>query len=325
MNIKLYKISIVTLLMLFLSCNSNLQDSKIEDELTLESQLNELIKNFKGEAHLYAKNLTTGEIIDVDADSTHKAASEAKLYILLTYAEQVIKGSLDPTTRITLQQEDNVFGSGVLRFEIPGNQVSLSFLAYLMMSISDNVATNILLREVGGPKAVDAFLKNIGIEDTKVEGKVFRGKWITTSAKSLGTAAQVLARPETFSYPKEAADLCKQIMLKHYEDNGMARYLPWSPFTELAEIMLDDKSLNQEIFEVYAGIELYGKAGFTVGYRGDVAYFITPKSEYVVGLKCTNVDEYKPLNATNAGFQFSADIGKLFYEYWGKDEKDKSE
>jgi len=325
MNTKLFKISIVTLFVVLISCNSNLKDSKIEDEITLESQLNELIKNFKGEAHLYAKNLTTGEIIDIDANSTHNAASEAKLYILLTYAEQVSKGTLDPTTRITLQQEDEVLGSGVLRFEMPGNQVSLSFLAYLMMSISDNVATNLLLREVGGPKAVDTFLKNIGIEDTKVDGEVFKGKWITTSAKSLGIAAQVLARPETFSYPKEAADLCKKIMLKHYEDNGMARYLPWSPFTELAKIMLEEKSLSQEIFDVYAGIELYGKAGFTIGYRGDVAYFITPKSEYIIGLKCTNVDETKPLNATNDGFQFSADIGKLFYDYWGKKQIEKNE
>ena len=64
-------------------------------------------------------------------------------------------------------------------------------------------------------------------------------------------------------------------------------------------------------------IELYGKAGFTPGYRGDVAYFITPDSEYVIGLKCTNVDDFKPLNATNEGFEFSSKLGKLFYDHWG--------
>jgi len=64
-------------------------------------------------------------------------------------------------------------------------------------------------------------------------------------------------------------------------------------------------------------IELYGKAGFTPGYRGDVASFITTNSEYVIGLKCTNVDDSKPLNATNEGFEFSAKLGKLFYDHWG--------
>lgn len=311
MKLKLFRISLLTLLIVIFSCNT-----KVKEEITLETQLNELIKNFKGDAHLYAKNLTTGHVIDIKANLTHNAASEAKLYILLTYAEQVIKGTLDPTNRITLTEEDKVLGSGVLRFEIAGNQVSLNFIAYLMMSISDNVATNLLLREVGGTVAVDKFLKNVGIIDTKVNGEVFKGEWIETSAQSLGIAAQILARPEKYGYPKKAADLCKQIMLKHYEDNGLVRYLPWSPFVEEATTMEE----FEKYIPIYAGIELYGKAGYTPGYRGDVAYIKTPKSEYVIGLKCTNVDNTKPLNATNDGFQFSADIGKLFYDYWGKEQ-----
>jgi beta-lactamase class A len=287
----------------------------VEEEITLESQLNELIKDFKGKAHLYAENLTTGQVIDIDANIIHLAASEVKLYILLTYAEQVVNGTLDPTKRITLTEEDKVMGSGILRFEVPGNQVSLSFLAYLMMSISDNVATNMLLREAGGVKAVENFLTNAGIEDTKANHETFSGNWFETSARSLGTAAQILARPEKYGYPVEAAELCKKIMLKHYEDNGMARYLPWSPFVE--EVTTIEEF--QQYIPIYAGIELYGKAGYKPGYRGDVAYFVTPKSEYVIGLKCTDTDASRPLNATNAGFEFSAEIGKLFYNYWGKE------
>ncbi|GGW53393.1 beta-lactamase class A [Winogradskyella epiphytica] len=309
MKIKPFRKPVLAFLVVFLSCNTNIKENS-----SLESQLNELIENFDGNAHLYAENLTTGQIIDIDASSIHNAASEAKLYILLTYAEQVISGTLDPTNRITLTEEDKVLGSGVLRFEIPGNQVSLSFVAYLMMSISDNVATNILLREVGGIEAVDNFLKKMGINDSEVKGEVFRGDWISTSAKSLATAAQILAQPEKYGYLKKAADLCKSIMLKHYEDNGLARHLPWSPFVEEVTTM--------EVFgkykPIYAGIELYSKAGYTPGYRGDVAYIKTSKSEYVIGLKCTNVNDSKPLNSTNAGFEFSAEIGRLFYNYWGE-------
>lgn len=309
MKFKPLILSILALFLLLLSCNT-----KVKENYSLESQLNELIENFDGVAHLYAENLTTGQIIAIDASSVHNAASEAKLYILLTYAEQVISGTFDPTSRITLTEEDKVLGSGVLRFEIVGNQVSLSFVAYLMMSISDNVATNILLREVRGIEAVDKFLKKIGINDTEVNGEVFRGEWISTSAKSLATAAQILARPEKYGYSKKAADLCKSIMLKHYEDNGLARHLPWSPFVEEVTTM----EAFGKYKPIYAGIELYGKAGYTPGYRGDVAYIKTSKSEYVIGLKCTSVDDSKPLNSTNAGFEFSAEIGRIFYNYWGK-------
>lgn len=316
MKINTFRISILALFILLVSCNA-----QVKEDYSLESRLNELIENFDGDAHLYAENLKTGQVIDIEASSVHNAASEAKLYILLTYAEQVISGTLDPTSLITLTEKDKVYGSGVLRFEIAGNQVSLSFVAYLMMSISDNVATNILLREVGGIEAVDKFLKKVGINDTEVKGEVFKGEWISTSAKSLAKAAQILARPEKYGYSKKAADLCKTIMLKHYEDNGLARHLPWSPFVEEVTTM----QAFEKYKPIYAGIELYGKAGYTPGYRGDVAYIKTSESEYVIGLKCTDVDDSKPLNSTNAGFEFSAEIGRLFYDYWGKDEKDKKE
>lgn len=307
-------LAIVVLLIVFQSCTPNPDNFTQYNDQNLEEELAELIKNFEGDAHIYAKNLTTGEIIDINGDSTYKAASEAKFYILLDYAEKVTNGALNPASRITLQEDDIVLGSGILRFEYPGNEVSLSFLAYLMMSISDNMATNILLREVGGPEAMEVFLAKIGILDTSVDGEVSKGDWITTSAKSLAMAAEVLATPEKFGYPVEAVEIVKKIMAKHYEDNGMARYLPWSPFTEDAKSIAD----NNKYIQIYAGIELYGKAGFTPGYRGDVAYFITPKSEYVLGLMCTNVDDSKPLNATNAGFEFSAEVGRLFYQYWGE-------
>ncbi len=37
------------------------------------------------------------------------------------------------------------------------------------------------------------------------------------------------------------------------------------------------------------------------------------------------MDDSKPLKAINAGFEFSAEIGTLFYNYWGKDGIDKRE
>ncbi len=105
-----------------------------------------------------------------------------------------------------------------------------------------------------------------GINDTEVKGEVIKGDWISTSAKSLGISAQILARPEKYGYPKKAADLCKRIMLKHYEDNGLARHLPWSPFVEEVTTMEALKKYKS----IYAGMELYGKAGYTPGYREEM-------------------------------------------------------
>lgn len=102
-------------------------------------------------------------------------------------------------------------------------------------------------------------------------------------------------------------------MVSHLEDNGIVRYLPWSPYAE------DIKAVESfhKYQESYAGIEYYGKTGDLQGYRGDVAYFITPKREDVIGLKCINVNDSKPLNSTNEGYDFSANLGKVCFDYWG--------
>ncbi|WP_373497728.1 hypothetical protein [Aquiflexum sp.] len=76
-NLNLFKIIIS--IALFSSCNTESNIKEVGQEFNLENELAALIKNFKGEAHLYAKNLTTGEIINIDGESTHLAASEAKL------------------------------------------------------------------------------------------------------------------------------------------------------------------------------------------------------------------------------------------------------
>ena len=118
---------------------------------TLQHQLEQLIAAFPGRVFLHAHNLTTGAQIAIDDDVASRCASEAKLFILLTYAEQVAMGHLDSAHRVTLAAADQVPGSGVMRFATPGLQPTASFLAYLMMTVSDNTTTNMLLDVVGGP------------------------------------------------------------------------------------------------------------------------------------------------------------------------------
>ena len=72
------------------------------------------------------------------------------LATLLCFAEQIASGELDPHSRVALTEDDVVPGSGVMRFADPGLQPSLSFLAYLMMTVSDNTTTNMLMDALGG-------------------------------------------------------------------------------------------------------------------------------------------------------------------------------
>lgn len=285
------------------------------NENSLQHQLDHLIASFPGRVFLHAHNLTTGARLTVDDDVASRCASEAKLFILLTYAEQVAAGQLDPGHRVTLAASDQVPGSGVMRFATPGLQPTASFLAYLTMTVSDNTTTNMLLDVVGGPAAVQATVTRLGIPDTTIHNKIWQpgGGWIESSARGLAQAAELLDRPEQFNYPPAAAAICKTIMAHHYEDNGLARYLPWSPF---AAEMIDGET-NQQVIDNYAGMQIYAKAGYTLAYRGDVALCVTPHSHYILGLKCRDIPGARPLNAANPGFAFSAELGRLLYQRWG--------
>ena len=202
------------------------------NENNLRHQLDQLIAAFPSRVFLHARNLTTGAQIAIADDVASRCASEAKLFILLAYAEQVATGQLDPARRVTLAAADQVPGSGVMRFATPGLQPTASFLAYLMMTVSDNTTTNMLLDVVGGPAAVQAVADRLGIPETTIHDKIWQpgGGWIASSARGLARAAEVLDRPDLHGYPPAAATICKTIMAHHYEDNGLARYLPWSPF-----------------------------------------------------------------------------------------------
>jgi len=64
------KILITTSLMCLASCGSDSGASKADTAESLESQVTESINDFSGEAHIDAENLTTGEVIDIDGDSS---------------------------------------------------------------------------------------------------------------------------------------------------------------------------------------------------------------------------------------------------------------
>ncbi len=278
----------------------------------MEQQLLTLINNFSGDVTLYAHNLATDKVVSINSSDRHPCASEAKIYLLLIYAEQVTSKTLNPNLQIEFKESDIVPGSGVLRFANPHLQPTASFLAYLMMAVSDNTATNMLFDLLGGSIMIQATLNRLRISNTIVAGKLWQSDWITSTASDLALAAKIIAEPKMYGYPIAAAELCKQIMARHFEDNGMPRFLPWSPFAEDVKTM----PLFHDLIEEYAGIEYYGKAGAIPGYRGDVALFIAKSGTYVVGMQCRNVQDKRPLNAANEGYTFSAEIGKLFYEHW---------
>ena len=110
-----------------------------------EQQIREKIAGFAGTVSLYAKNLTTGAEFAIRGEERVRTASTIKLPILVAAFQAVADGKAAWDEEIVLTAEDKVSGSGVLHEFTPGRKFLLRDLANLMIVVSDNTATNLLI------------------------------------------------------------------------------------------------------------------------------------------------------------------------------------
>lgn len=127
-----------------------------------------------------------------DPDAPQKAASTIKLAVLIALFRAIDAGALGLADRRTLRDADKVAGSGVLKALGDGLDLSLHDLAHLMIAISDNTASNLLIDAVG-PPAVNAALDDLGATRS-VLGRRFYGRAALPGEAENLTTARDLAR-----------------------------------------------------------------------------------------------------------------------------------
>lgn len=117
-------------------------------------------------------NLETGERITRRGDEPFPTASLIKVPIAVALMEQVAAGQIALDDRITVLHIEKVPGAGVLQFLHDGAEITIRDAAWLMLTQSDNTATNLLLSRVEMRRVWDAMEKR-GLPRTKVHSKVF--------------------------------------------------------------------------------------------------------------------------------------------------------
>lgn len=162
----------------------------------LQKKLEEYIRKLEGVAGLYYKDLVTGEeVYFVTEEDRFESASVIKLPIMIEAFRQMEEGLISASSQIVLREEDKVpsgetlhYGdeweggrigegelfpeSGVLNYMHTGLTISLRELYTLMIVISDNTATNMLIDLLGKEK-INRTLTELGCTKTKLNRKLF--------------------------------------------------------------------------------------------------------------------------------------------------------
>ncbi len=207
--------------------------------MDLNQQIEAMCSEFNGRIGVAAFDFQTGAKYLHNAHEPFPSASTIKLPVLATLMSQVEAGAYSLEEPLMLRRADQIGGSGILQFLTPGLTMPIRDWAYLMMNISDNSATNVLIEHVG-LKRVQQWLLENGYDDVQLHNKIDFPA-LGHNLYHFGTATPFgLMRMLTAVYqnqllfPESCAEMLRT-MSKVGKDRA-GRYLPFEPFdTDVAE------------------------------------------------------------------------------------------
>jgi beta-lactamase class A len=146
----------------------------------IDQRIQAALEGFPGIVSLYARNLDTGVSYGLRADDPVPTASTIKLPIMVELFAEANEGKLDWKQKLVLTDQDKVSGSGVLTEFSGGDTLPIQDLMHLMIVVSDNTATNLILDRIGG-NAVNARMAELGLKQTAVMRKIMQTRLFPTS------------------------------------------------------------------------------------------------------------------------------------------------
>jgi beta-lactamase class A len=201
------------------------QPSKATAAVWLDRRVRAEAASFSGTVSLYAKNLDTGAEYSLDGDEPVRTASTIKIAVMVEAFARVAEGRAKWTDALVLDKSVRYAGSGVLQDLTDGMHLSLRDAVTLMMTVSDNTATNMVLGHLTAD-SVNERMESLGLKQTRImrrvggggesrEGKVESNKRFglgRTSPREMVTLMEKLERGEVVSAAasKEMIELLKE-------------------------------------------------------------------------------------------------------------------
>ena len=135
-----------------------------------EQRIAELADGSSGRIGVSAIDLKSGEVISVLGDQRFPMASTSKIAVAATFLEGVEKGrwSLTSEFPLLLPRKSTPFSSRTAPV-YEGQHMQAIDLIEIMITRSSNPATDALLRVVGGPRAVNDWMRRNGISEFSID------------------------------------------------------------------------------------------------------------------------------------------------------------
>jgi len=135
--------------------------------MTLYTELVKETKGFEKVLGVAVKHLGTGEEVGFNGEELFPTASVFKVPVIVELYRQAEAGGLNLDSKLVLKDSLKVPGSGILKELSEGLEVTVRDLSRLMMILSDNTATDMIVERVG-KENVNATMRRLGLNKTLV-------------------------------------------------------------------------------------------------------------------------------------------------------------
>lgn len=133
----------------------------------LQSTVETITRSVNANWGVYVKSLETSEEVLIEPDRQMETMSTIKIPLMVEVFERIKAGAFALTDKYTFAQADSQPGTGTIQRMDPGAVMTVKDLITLMIIVSDNTATEVLYRMVGGPPAVNARMEAMGLKRTR--------------------------------------------------------------------------------------------------------------------------------------------------------------
>lgn len=239
----------------------------IDPRLTLEARIAAEIKSYDGKLGLYIDDLQ-GNVITMNPDEPYETASTIKTYILAALYQAVEEGRASLKDILTCEERFWIDGSGILGSLEVGTQLSVKNVATLMIIVSDNIATNMLIDYLG-IDYINQCIENFGCKDTKLHNVLDFAKYHQLGTTTPRDYASMFLRIQnrTLVSPEASEQMWDILRQQHY-NSMLVKSLP--------QYYVDPDNYDEQLFWFAS------KSGSMNACRNDGGIITTPYGSYVI-------------------------------------------
>jgi beta-lactamase class A len=233
----------------------------------LEATVTEVDRKLDGVLGVAILDLNSGQRLELRPGDVFPQASSIKVAVLAELYRQAQAGKLKLTDLYTVQAGDLVADSDIMNGLTPGvTRITLRDLATMMVAVSDNSATNVLIDRVGMDN-VNALMDSLGLPHTRLRRKMMDLKAASEGRENVSTPGEMMVLLEDLYrgkvLNKEMTDDFFKVLSTHKE-SFIPRDLP-------------------------EGLKIANKPGELEGVRNDLGVVFVENRPYVICLMTTYV------------------------------------